>query len=75
MDTKSHGSSLSQIQVLSDRIARFAVHRDKNKKDLHSYRGFLKMITNRKKHLSYLKKNNEEEYNTAVVYIEKAKKI
>ena len=73
MDTINHGSSLYQIKVLSDRIARFVLHREQNKKDLHSYRGFLKMIATRRKHLAYLKRTNEEDYATALTYIKEKK--
>ena len=56
------GSSEIQIAVLSGRIKELTEHFKAHKHDHHSRRGLLKMVANRRKHLSYLKRKNLEGY-------------
>ncbi len=60
--TKKHdgdtGSSEVQISLLTKRIDELTKHLKKNRKDNHSRRGLLKMVADRRKHISYMKKNN-----------------
>ena len=62
INPKDVGSSAVQIGLLSEKINSLADHFNKNKNDLHSTRGLLKAINQRKSLLTYLKKNNFESY-------------
>ncbi|MEK9180022.1 MAG: 30S ribosomal protein S15 [Patescibacteria group bacterium] len=63
---KDTGSAQVQVGVLSRRIDELAAHLKKNQKDHHSRRGLLKIVSKRRRLLSYLKKNDEKEYNKVV---------
>lgn len=56
------GSSEIQIALLSEKIKQLLDHLKKNSKDLHSKRGFLKMVSKRKRLLKYLKEEDEKRY-------------
>lgn len=58
------GSAGVQVALLSKRIDELALHLKRNKKDVHSRRGLLQMVADRRAHLSYLKKTNPKEYTT-----------
>lgn len=60
------GSPEVQVAVLSQRINELALHLKEHKKDHHSRRGLLKMVSDRRTHLKYLKKKNEAKYNSLV---------
>jgi small subunit ribosomal protein S15 len=60
------GSSEVQIAILSKEIDELAKHLKKHKKDLHSKRGLLQMVSKRRKLLDYLKSTNEESYNKVI---------
>ncbi|MEK7174310.1 MAG: 30S ribosomal protein S15 [Patescibacteria group bacterium] len=55
---KDTGSAEVQVAVLSRQIDELAKHLKKNPKDNHSRRGLLKMVSQRRKFLDYVKKNN-----------------
>ena len=63
---KDTGSAQVQIAMLSRKIDELAAHLKKNQKDHHSRRGLLKMVSKRRKLLSYLRKNDEKEYGKIV---------
>ena len=54
------GSPEIQITILSERIAKVTGHLQKNKHDIVARRSLLKMVSDRKKHLAYLKSNKTE---------------
>jgi len=56
------GSASVQIGILTSRIEELSKHLKKNKKDIHSRRGLIKMVDTRRKHLRYLKKKDEKAY-------------
>lgn len=56
------GSAEVQIALLSEEIERLLSHLKTHKKDLHSKRGLLKMVSRRRKFLTYLKEENEKSY-------------
>ncbi|MDE2030396.1 MAG: 30S ribosomal protein S15 [Alphaproteobacteria bacterium] len=56
------GSPEVQIAVLTDRINTLTAHFDKHKKDHHSRRGLLLMVSNRRSLLDYLKKKSPASY-------------
>jgi small subunit ribosomal protein S15 len=59
---KDTGSAQVQIAMTSRQIDELASHLKKNPKDNHSRRGLLKMVSKRRKLLSYLKKNEPSSY-------------
>ena len=62
MHAKDTGSAEVQIGITSRQIEELAAHLKKNPKDNHSRRGLLKMVSKRRKLLSYLQKNNPSSY-------------
>lgn len=56
------GSSDVQIAILSERIQNLTEHFKTHKKDNHSRRGLLKLVSQRRKLLDYLKRTNEPKY-------------
>lgn len=65
-DVQSHeqdtGSAQVQIGLLTRRISELVNHLKKHNKDESSRRGILKMVSKRRKLLSFIKRENEEEY-------------
>jgi len=59
---KDTGSAEVQIILLSEAINHLLSHLKKYKKDVHSRRGLLKMVSKRKKLLNYLQRKNEKRY-------------
>jgi small subunit ribosomal protein S15 len=59
---KDTGSAQVQIGVLSRQIDELAKHLKKNPKDNHSRRGLLKMVSQRRKFLEYLRKREPAAY-------------
>ncbi|MBI1264409.1 MAG: 30S ribosomal protein S15 [Alphaproteobacteria bacterium] len=60
------GSAEVQIAVLSERIANLTEHFKTHKKDNHSRRGLLKMVSQRRRLLDYLANTERDRY-TAIV--------
>lgn len=60
------GSPEVQIAILSERIANLTEHFKTNKKDNHSRRGLLAMVSQRRKLLDYVKKKDEGRYNVII---------
>ena len=60
------GSSEVQIALLTEEIKGLLLHLKKHPKDNHSKRGLLKMVSRRRKLLSYLKKESTKKYNAVV---------
>ena len=60
------GSSEVQIALLSERISGLTSHMQVHKKDHHSRRGLLLLVSQRKALLEYLKRKNEEGYRTLI---------
>ena len=58
------GSPEVQIAILTERIVNLTEHFKGNKKDNHSRRGLLAMVTQRRRLLDYLKKKDEARYQT-----------
>ena len=66
MHDKDTGSSGAQVSVLSKRIRVLSDHLKTNHKDKHSRRGLVGLVEKRRKHLSYLKKNNKSLYEKTI---------
>lgn len=66
-DTSRHegdtGSPEVQVGLLTKQITELAAHLKKNPKDIHSRRGLLGMVADRRGHLKYLEKKNKRSYN------------
>ena len=60
------GSPEVQVAILSERIANLTEHFKGHKKDNHSRRGLLKMVSTRRSLLDYVKKNDEARYKTLI---------
>jgi small subunit ribosomal protein S15 len=60
------GSAEVQVALLTEEIQRLLEHLKENKKDNHSRRGLLKMVSKRRKLLKYLQKGDEKKYNEIV---------
>ena len=56
------GSPEVQISILTERIVNLTDHFKTHKKDNHSRMGLLKLVSQRRKQLHYLKSNNEDKY-------------
>ena len=57
---KDTGSPEYQIVLFTEQIKKLTAHLKKNAKDFHSRRGLLKMVSRRKKLMTYLEKVNEK---------------
>ena len=66
LHTSDTGSSEVQVALLSEEIRRLLLHLKKHKKDLHSKRGLLKMVSKRRALLSFLKQENMRRYNSLI---------
>ncbi len=56
------GSPEVQVAILTERISNLTEHFKSHKKDNHSRRGLLKMVSQRRRLLDYVKANNEGRY-------------
>jgi small subunit ribosomal protein S15 len=56
------GSQEVQVAILSERIANLTEHFKTHVKDNHSRRGLLKLVSQRRQLLDYLKRVNEASY-------------
>lgn len=69
-DAKTHdtdtGSPEVQVSVLSEKITSLTKHLQKNKKDVHSRRGLLQMVADRRKHLKYLEKKSPKRFGALI---------
>lgn len=59
---KDTGSTGVQVALLTSRISHLTEYFKTNKKDHHSRRGLLKLVSQRKKLLTYLKNKNFSQY-------------
>ena len=69
-DYKSHGtdtgSSRVQVALLTQRINELTEHFKTHKKDNHSRRGLLKMVSRRRKLLDYVKRTDINQYHEII---------
>ena len=64
--TGDTGSSEVQVAILSERIANLTEHFKTHKKDNHSRRGLLKLVSQRRRLLDHLNKTDDERYQAIV---------
>ncbi|MFA5038433.1 MAG: 30S ribosomal protein S15 [Candidatus Omnitrophota bacterium] len=62
MHEKDTGSAFVQIALLTERINHLSRHFELHKKDHHSRQGLLKMVSTRRRLLSYLKEHDSKKY-------------
>ncbi len=63
------GSPQVQVALLSKRITELTEHFKIHKKDNHSRRGLLKMVSQRRSMLDYLKRTDIERYHEVVSHL------
>ena len=63
---KDTGSPEVQIAIFTEKIKRLTEHLKSHKKDEHSRRGLLKMVSKRRRLLDYLSKKNKEAYDQVI---------
>ena len=63
---KDTGSSNVQIALLTKRINDLTSHFKLHPKDHHSRRGLLKLVGQRRRHLTYLNRRDPNEYKTLI---------
>lgn len=64
--TGDTGSPEVQIAIISERIKNLSGHMQEHKHDLHSRRGLLMLVGQRRRLLDYLKRVNENRYKTLI---------
>ena len=69
-DASDTGSADVQIALLTARIRHLTEHFKTHKKDHHSRRGLLRLVSQRKKLLSYVKSNNINSYANLISRLE-----
>ena len=60
------GSPEVQVAILTTRITNLSDHFKTHKKDNHSRRGLLKLVSQRRKILDYVKSKDENRYKTLI---------
>ena len=60
------GSAPVQVALLTAKITELTKHFSLHKKDFHSMRGLMQMVSRRKKLLSYMKRKDQESYQKIV---------
>ena len=60
------GSAAVQIAILTERITNLTEHFKDHRKDNHSRRGLLKMVSRRRKLLDYIRANDEDAYRALI---------
>lgn len=63
---KDTGSPRVQVALLSNQINQLTGHLKEHKKDNHSRKGLLKIISKRRRLLSYLSSKNPKDFNSLV---------
>lgn len=59
---KDTGSPEVQVALFTEKIAELSKHLKRNRKDHHSRRGLLGMVSKRRRLLNYLKRQDEKRY-------------
>lgn len=63
---KDTGSSEVQVALLTERINGLSEHFKKHDKDHHSRRGLLKLVSQRRRLLNYLRRNDPQRYQALI---------
>ncbi|MCA8837232.1 MAG: 30S ribosomal protein S15 [Gammaproteobacteria bacterium] len=62
INNKDCGSAQVQVALLTARIADLSGHFKKHRKDIHSHRGLLSMVSRRRRLLKYLRNSDLDSY-------------
>ena len=65
-EAKNSGATEAQIAILSERITNLTEHFKTHKKDHHSRKGLLRLVSTRRSLLDYLKRKDEKRYSTVI---------
>ena len=65
-DEKDVGSAEAQVAFLTERIRSLESHFELHKKDNHSRRGLIKMVSTRRKLLKYLMRRDHDRYQNLI---------
>jgi len=60
------GSPEVQIALLTEKIKKLIGHLGEHKKDVHSRRGLLSMVSKRRRFLAYLREKDEKRYRQVI---------
>ncbi|MBO6091283.1 MAG: 30S ribosomal protein S15 [Acetobacter sp.] len=60
------GSPEVQVAILTERIKNLTEHLESHKKDFHSRRGVLILVSRRSRLLDYLRRKSQERYQTLI---------
>jgi small subunit ribosomal protein S15 len=71
--TGDTGSPEVQVALLSEKVKKLAEHLKEHKKDVHSRKGLLSMVSKRRRLLSYLLKKDEDRYKKVIESLNLAK--
>ncbi len=63
---KDTGSSEVQIAILTERIRQLTEHLKVHRKDFHSRRGLLKLVSKRRAQLDYLRRTDPDRYQEVI---------
>jgi small subunit ribosomal protein S15 len=63
---KDSGNAKVQVAILSERIRELTEHMKQHKKDFHTRRGLLMLVGKRRRLLSYIKKQDIENYRSLI---------
>lgn len=66
IDTGDTGSPEVQVALLTERIQNLTQHFKQHKKDNHSRRGLLLLVSQRKRLLKYLKRTDHQRYTSLI---------
>ena len=66
INAKDTGSPEVQIAVLTEKITALSAHMQSHPQDLHSRRGLMKMVSNRRRLLKYIKGTDTERYDALI---------
>lgn len=65
-DEKDTGSPEVQVALLTEKVKKLTDHLKTHKKDVHSRRGLLSIISKRRRLLAYLMKKDEDRYKKVI---------
>ena len=63
------GNSKVQVAILTERIRELTEHMKSHQKDFHTRRGLLMLVGKRRRLLSYIKKNDINEYRELIAQL------
>ena len=66
INDKDTGSPEVQIAVLTEKIAALSSHMESHQQDFHSRRGLMKMVSNRRRLLKYVKDHDVKRYDALI---------